>query len=1499
MNNGFTGGEIEDVITQVANTARSAGKTVQIVDNDIALIQVCRSSLRGASDCFVGASFYGSPSEGTGAWNYTIRADGAFGEKIFVDRKDNDAEVYILPFQHAIDSAIASSNGSSLPDNVQSYPFTSQNDEERSRYIQELFMDSLISILAVAFFVGVCGVTYQLTGHMASEREIGMSQLIEAMVPNNKVWKTQAARLLSLHLAFDIMYFPGWVIMGFILAAICFPSSSKAIVVIYHIIIGLSLSSFSVLGGSLFRKAQLSGITVTLTSVILAIVAQVTSLQSAGAVAILSLLFPPMNYVYFIIFMARWERQHLASNLVKGAPNSPWQIPGIVFWILAVVQIFAFPIIGAFVERRLYGTASKARNLRADPELPAAIKITGFSKHYLPNWWQSKVTPRFGLSAKETVIAVNDLSLSASRGEILALLGANGSGKSTTLNAICGLHTISEGSIDVDGTGGLGYCPQKNVMWDELTVFEHVRIFNKLKATGAVDSKAAIERLIVACDLKHKVTAKSKTLSGGQKRKLQLAMMFTGGSRVCCIDEVSSGIDPLSRRKIWDILLAERGARTMLLTTHFLDEADILADRIAILSKGSLKAEGSAAELKNRFGGGYRVYLRHGTKVNVPIELDAARKSLLDREMFQLSNSSTAARFVADLQKNGTTDYQVTGPSIEDVFLKLAEEVQGSQLASQTALSQHSEATPKAVADDVDLSQSSAQGQEEEQPVKITTGNGTGMAPQAFILFKKRCTVVKRNFLPYVVAVLLPIIAAGLVTMFLDGFKGLSCDPGAGSNNPRRISIGSGNDLDYNITIPCGPQDRIPIEALTTFTGLNSTEFSVVSSIQQFNTFVRDNYATVKPGGFFLGDTPTFAYQGDTFISYSVITQNLFNNLLTGTPISTSYQTFAVPFAPGAGKTLQLILYFGLAMSAYPAFFTLYPTIERLRKVRALHYSNGIRAAPLWLAYLTFDFLFVLLISAIVTIIFATASNVWYYPAYLFVIFFLYGLTSVLLSYVVSLFASSQLAAFAFAAGGQCVFFLLFFIMCLSIITYADPLNVDSYFNITNYVYNLVTPSGNLLRALLLTLNEFSLLCRGNEKVSYPGGFRVYGSPITYLIFQAIILLTFLVWWDSGSKIGFIRRKAAVTDSEHNEASEPTDPAVLAENERVDSTEDPLKVSHVSKIFGSNHAVDNVSFGTRHSEVFALLGPNGAGKSTTISLIRGDLRPSRRGGDVFVEGTSITKHRAKARMNLGVCPQFDAMDTMTVREHLLFYARARGVPKQDIPQNIETVLKAVNLHQYASRMASKLSGGNQRKLSLGIALMGNPSVLLLDEPSSGMDAAAKRIMWKTLSAVTHGRALLITTHSMEEADALAHRVGIMARKMLAVGTTEELRERWGNGWYIHLVLRDPAHATDDQMEKVASWIQNDIPEASIEGKMMHGQIRVHVDSNDVSVAKLFETLERGNEDNGIEYYSVGRATLDQVFLEIVGRHNILEEGHEEEKRLGGEKKGRFRRFFRG
>lgn len=401
--------------------------------------------------------------------------------------------------------------------------------------------------------------------------------------------------------------------------------------------------------------------------------------------------------------------------------------------------------------------------------MPTAVELTGFTKHYTPSWWARNIASRFE-KVTETVVAVDRLDLKIPRGQIMVLLGANGSGKSTTLEAISGLNTVTEGSIIVDGEGGLGICPQRNILWDDLTTLEHVRIFNRLKSAGKFSSDAELKNLIAACDLDRKLGAQSRQLSGGQKRKLQLSMMFTGGSRVCCIDECSSGVDALARQKLWNILLRERGARTIIFTTHFLDEADLLSDQIAILSKGSLKANGSAVELKNRLGNGYRIHVpkSHGNP-QASIEAEgASQKILYDQTIYTLHTSAEAARFVQVLERNGVEKYEINSPTIEEIFFNVAEEteaIEASRTQSRTQSSPMGPHSPNKRTNEasVAIGEKDPVAEVESENLQLQKGRRISAFAQALVLIRKRWTIMQRNYLPFVVALIIP----GLMTYFL------------------------------------------------------------------------------------------------------------------------------------------------------------------------------------------------------------------------------------------------------------------------------------------------------------------------------------------------------------------------------------------------------------------------------------------------------------------------------------------------------------------------------------------------------------------------------------------------------------------------------------------------------------------------------------------------------------------------------------------------------------
>ncbi|KAM0439998.1 hypothetical protein ACHAPT_001100 [Fusarium lateritium] len=1519
IDNGFSSGDIDRVLGRLKDEIHNAAHYVEVVrfDNEDKLADECRTNLRGVSRCYGAVVIKSSPDQGPGRiWNYTLRSDGAVGQaiaKFNVDKDNNDQQVYLMPIQRTIDQIIARLNSSSNSDKLadtQQYPFTSLSQEQRDDKIRQAFQKTIKGWMGVAFLGTVVWVSYHLTGFVATERESGMSTLIDSMMPVRRPWLAMTARILAHHLSFSLVYLPAWVIGSLIVRSGVFANTNVGIVLIFHILGGLAFSSMSLLFASFFKKAQLSGITAILSIALLGILAQSLSSPGTAVVAVLSFFFTPCTFVYFLTYMARFEEDNKPTNLTAVGPRSPWNISGIVLWIFLIVQIFAYPLIGAFIEHTLYSNDTSGRKVllkqdRVDALGGVAVRLQEFTKIYNPGIF-SRIFNR-GSKRKQPVVAVNGLNLEVGQGQIVALLGANGSGKSTTLDAIAGMSKLTSGSIQIDGRSGLGIAPQKNVLWDDLTVEEHIRVFNHLKAPNARATTEAINNLIKSIDLWKKRKAFAKTLSGGQKRKLQLGMMLTGGSGVCCVDEVSSGIDPLSRRKLWDIILAERGRRTMILTTHFLDEADLLADHIAILSKGTLRAEGSSVSLKDSSGGGYKVHVPKDTvSGNMPDIEGVEKKDAFDLVTYIAPTSQLAASIIKELEAASITEYRFSGPTIEDVFLQVAEEIRDEE-----AYRNASAASNEKVSSDGDSG---------KRGLQLMDGRRVGYVEQAVILFRKRLTIIKRNRLLYLLAFVLPIFAAGMTSLFVQGENPPTCNPADQSSRIRATEDAfSQADKDTNITFMAGPSSKITADILGRYmaplvAGMRSgsaatsaaSHLKIVDTFSEFDSFIKEHPANITTG-FWLGDDtqpPTFAWVANLVIASPLLAQQYLNILLTTVVIGMTWAPFERPMSATAGDALQLVVYMCIALSAYPAFFSLYPSNERRRFVRGLQYSNGVRPFPLWIAYLLFDLIIVLVSSALVTAIWAGVSNIWFNLGYVFLVLFLYGIASTLLAYLISLFTKTQLGTYAWAAATQMFVFVVYVVAYMSVLTYTPVTRVDSSLRIVHFVASLFAPIGSMTRALFVTTNLFSTACDENTVTTNPSGILYYGGPILYLILQSLLLFGLIIWFDTGSA-GMSLRSFFEGRRKKVEAEEETPHEdVMAERSRVagdGADENGLRVLHLTKSFRNNTAVDNVTFGIKRGEVFALLGPNGAGKSTTISLIRGDIRPDRSGGDVLVEDVSVTKDLAVARKNLGVCPQFDAMDQMTVREHLEFYAKIRGI--QDVEHNVRAVMQAVGLESFSNRMAHALSGGNKRKLSLGIALMGNPAVVLLDEPSSGLDAAAKRVMWKTLEATVPGRSILLTTHSMEEADALAGRAGILARRMLAVGSPDDLRHRFGDALHIHLVSTGAPRTSQEEMFRIINWIRQTLPSAEVEEKTYHGQIRFSVGASQViaatsgldaqeieksgkdvsqsAIGHLVVLLEENKRQLGVGHYSVSPTTLDQVFLTIVGRHNVKEENSEE------------------
>jgi len=492
----------------------------------------------------------------------------------------------------------------------------------------------------------------------------------------------------------------------------------------------------------------------------------------------------------------------------------------------------------------------------------------------------------------------------------------------------------------------------------------------------------------------------------------------------------------------------------------------------------------------------------------------------------------------------------------------------------------------------------------------------------------------------------------------------------------------------------------------------------------------------------------------------------------------------------------------------------------------------------------------------------------------------LYGIVGALFSYCISLAVPSPLAAFAASAGYQAVMFLLYLAGFLLTATYADVISESRDLTYIHFFVAVLSPIANAVHAAFVSLNLFSLLCTDTPATAASEAMPSrFGGPIIYLVVYIFVLFGILVWVDSGAVLPRKRTAKAATSAIVRRLSRKSWQAgnkrdVYEEAMKVATSDDTLRVLNVVKAYGSpdNRVVDNASFGVSQNTVLALLGPNGAGKTTTFNMIRGDVAPD--SGDVLINGISIVKNPRTARLALGVCPQFTAIDSeLTVREHLVVYGRLKGLkPGWELERNVEALLYGTSLQQYADRLAASLSGGNQRKLALAIALMGNPAVVLIDEFSSGVDAKMKRDMWDTLRSVAGGKAIVITTHSMEEASALATKVGIMAKKILAVGTTETLAERYAT-YEVHFSCR-----TREEIVK-ARMLMSQLPGARMADDVAT-RFEVPV-GEEMSLARLFGVLSSQDE---LTEFSIEKAGLESVFLKVIRENAVQEEDSRTSKR---------------
>ncbi|RKP05997.1 P-loop containing nucleoside triphosphate hydrolase protein, partial [Thamnocephalis sphaerospora] len=208
---------------------------------------------------------------------------------------------------------------------------------------------------------------------------------------------------------------------------------------------------------------------------------------------------------------------------------------------------------------------------------------------------------------------------------------------------------------------------------------------------------------------------------------------------------------------------------------------------------------------------------------------------------------------------------------------------------------------------------------------------------------------------------------------------------------------------------------------------------------------------------------------------------------------------------------------------------------------------------------------------------------------------------------------------------------------------------------------------------------------------------------------------------------------------------------------------------------GPKTVLDGIWMATRTTECFGYLGPNGAGKTTTLKILTGQLEAT--AGTATICDLPIKPYDTRIHSLLGVCPQHDVLwENLSAREHLHCFARIKGVAPAEVAGAVEEIIQMLDLPEVADRPAKSYSGGNKRRLSLAMACIGQPRVVFLDEPTTGVDVGVRRKIWNCIHRLKQRASIVLTTHSMEEAEELCDRIAVMVNgKVQAIGTAQRLK----------------------------------------------------------------------------------------------------------------------------
>ncbi|XP_050068037.1 ATP-binding cassette sub-family A member 2 [Anopheles maculipalpis] len=1172
------------------------------------------------------------------------------------------------------------------------------------------------------------------------------------------------------------------------------------------------------------------------------------------------------------------------------------------------------------------GSIDPEQSKRKDPSVPRSQPLVRIFKLY------KAFKGRTG-----TKEVVRDFSLSIYNHSITVLLGHNGAGKTTTMNIITGILPATSGTIEIDGEANphryrqkIGFCPQHNVFFSYLNCLEHLEYFGQLRGLNVSDARAEAKTMLEKVNLLDKRKSLVHTLSGGMKRRLSLAIAIMGHTKLLILDEPTSGLDPESRRDIWDVLLRLRENHTILLTTHFMEEADVLGNWVAIMDDGELVAFGTPLFLKQKYGKGYTLKLFKASNFDakeawsliqryVPnaVVRDSVQEIMAVTLPYdEITQYAAMLKELKDKQRVlGIETFSMANATLEEVFLNSSKQKHEIQHHAESV---DSPPSPE-LFDEPTMSTASTITRRHAMNVVKAIGS------KKWIHMKSNKHIFGFLFsLPLLVIICCFIFTTGIT----DSAKSLPAVWLAAYtiHQPYGIlMINRESDSKQplgNLQTIQSDFDRSPVNgvqmSLVIRENGDSLQDVLREKIVQDYTAYRDQLVVAIECNITNDGTYLTVLYNNNLVHSTGIAESVLTTILlryyAGTP-EAIVRTENIPSTRKQLIDIQTPFYVTELLPIANMFCMLIylsgPLHEHLTGFRQMHNVNRYLY---WGSTYMWDMIvhFVQCVLVVVLLFLLDHKQTFSESSKLsiFWISYVYGLVALPVIYIIS--QCVQNANTAITIMSYLLITGVAFVFMLSN-GYDDIVNNEPWITLLHVVpeFGLKHSMRVVYENQKLTIYEKMSIQQNRAHSALTSFANKRLSLYTFYIMAPAMLVVLVIVLNelveniyrrdlANEKIrkAYRRLDRGLTISRGGDRARVKRDAEQCDGDQYDETDSPalhvddvdqqtalvnrlvedpgegpsgeyaIIVKALKKTYGDREAVKSVSFAVKKGECFGLLGMNGAGKTTLFEMLSANLPASE--GTIYLQRREVRKaDEMEYRHQYGYCPQFDALlHFMTVYEVIDYFAQLKGLDMRKT--HINSWLTKLDILKYSDHTLEDCSGGTKRKVNTILAMLGGPSVVLLDEPTTGVDPKSRHFLWKTIKAIQRkDQTVLLTSHSMDECEELCNRLSIMVDgRLRCVGTIPELKQRHDKGYNLWIKLKvtlikpfDETNEDKQLIDEVKERFQATLQE---EHKgLLKFLVDVHLELADLFDRILVLESERGHQ---IENYSINETSLEDIFL---------------------------------